>query len=166
MKYPSTILIINSSHPTTAGLPIARATTAAWEVIPPLAVRIPWAAFIPWISSGVVSGRTRRTFSPCSASSTASSGSKTTLPTAAPGLAARPLAITFFSALGSICGCRSVSIFSGVTRITASSFEIKPSSTISTAMRTAAAAVLLPFLVCRRYSLPFSMVNSISCISL
>ena len=38
-----------------------RATTAAWEVIPPRAVRMPWAAFMPRISSGLVSIRTRIT---------------------------------------------------------------------------------------------------------
>ena len=38
-----------------ARLPIPRATTAACEVIPPWTVRIPCAAIIPWMSSGVVS---------------------------------------------------------------------------------------------------------------
>ncbi len=43
------------------------------------------------MSSGLVSLRTRITFSPFAAHSTASSGLKTTLPTAAPGDAANPL---------------------------------------------------------------------------
>ena len=38
-----------------------RATTAAWLVLPPIAVRMPFATSMPWISSGVVSLRTRIT---------------------------------------------------------------------------------------------------------
>ncbi len=41
-----------------------RATTAACEVMPPRAVRMPCAAFMPWMSSGEVSTRTSTTFSP------------------------------------------------------------------------------------------------------
>ena len=39
--------IVTPSAPATHGLPIPRATTAAWEVLPPVAVRIPTAACIP-----------------------------------------------------------------------------------------------------------------------
>src|ERR671932_799937 len=73
--------------PHTQDLPIPRATTAACEVIPPRAVRMAWAATMPWKSSGLVSWRTSTTFSPSRASSSASSGSKTTFPCAAPELA-------------------------------------------------------------------------------
>ena len=66
----------SASQPATHGLPIPRATTAAWEVIPPWAVRMPLAAIIPWMSSGVVSQRTRITSSPA-LRSTAASASKT-----------------------------------------------------------------------------------------
>ena len=52
------------SQPATHGLPIPRATTAACEVMPPCTVRMPCAAIIPWMSSGVVSQRTRITGSP------------------------------------------------------------------------------------------------------
>ena len=69
-----------------------RATTAAWEVLPPRLVRMPRAATMPRRSSGLVSLRTRITSSPRSAHSTAVSESKTTLPTAAPGEAFMPLA--------------------------------------------------------------------------
>ena len=48
-------------RPTTHGLPMPRATTAACEVMPPVAVRMPCAASMPWMSSGVVSLRTRIT---------------------------------------------------------------------------------------------------------
>ena len=48
-------------HPTTQGLPMPRATTAAWLVMPPRAVRMPSAACMPWMSSGLVSTRTRIT---------------------------------------------------------------------------------------------------------
>ena len=70
--------------------PATRATTAAWLVAPPRAVRIPRATSIPCTSSGFVSGRTRITAFPCCAISTAASGSNTTRPVAAPGEALRP----------------------------------------------------------------------------
>ncbi len=91
-----------SSHPQIHGFPMPRATTAAWLVMPPRLVRIPWAARMPWISSGVVSGRTRITFSPSWASRSAVSASKTTFPDAAPGEAGKPLASTFRDASGSM----------------------------------------------------------------
>ena len=47
--------------PQTQGLPMPRATTAAWEVMPPRAVRMPLAATMPARSSGEVSMRTRTT---------------------------------------------------------------------------------------------------------
>ena len=42
----------SASQPVTQGVPIPRATTAACEVRPPCAVRIPAACTIPWKSSG------------------------------------------------------------------------------------------------------------------
>ena len=45
-------------------MPIPRATTAAWLVIPPRAVSTARAATMPWKSSGVVSSRTRITRNP------------------------------------------------------------------------------------------------------
>ena len=68
-----------------------RATTAAWDVAPPRAVRTPFAASMPCTSSGEVSMRTRMTGLPASLASTARSGSKMAWPTAAPGEAFRPL---------------------------------------------------------------------------
>jgi hypothetical protein len=44
--------------PTIHGTPNWRATTAACEVAPPSLVRMPFAASIPWTSSGLVNGRT------------------------------------------------------------------------------------------------------------
>src|SRR5207237_831384 len=79
--------------PDTQHLPMPRATTAAWLVMPPVAVRIPCAAAMPWMSSGTVSLRTSTTFSPRAAHFSASSAVNTALPTAAPGEAARPRAI-------------------------------------------------------------------------
>ena len=67
-----------------------RATTAACEVLPPRLVSTPSAAIIPERSSGLVSRRTRTTFSPRSAHRTASSEENTALPTAAPGEAFMP----------------------------------------------------------------------------
>ena len=92
------------SVPQTAGRPIPRATTAACDVFPPRAVRIPWAATMPTRSSGFVSRRTRITFLPASAWSAASRGSKTTAPTAAPGDAAIPRVSSLGADVLSNCG--------------------------------------------------------------
>ncbi len=64
---PAATSIESSSQPATHGLPMPRATTAACEVIPPWAVSTPAAWMRPWMSSGVVSQRTRITSSPASA---------------------------------------------------------------------------------------------------
>ena len=95
-------LMARAPQPTTDGLPIWRPTTAACEVMPPVAVRMPWATCMPWMSSGTVSIRTRTTFLPLCAHATASSAVKTTAPVAAPGEAGRPFAATatFLRALG------------------------------------------------------------------
>ena len=134
---------VSASQPATHGLPIPRATTAACEVMPPCAVRIPCAAIIPWMSSGVVSQRTRITLSPFFPRSAAVSASKTIFPEAAPGEAFSPCATTSTLAEGSIIGCRSWSSCPGSMRATASSREMRPSSTMSTADFSAAAAVRL-----------------------
>ena len=157
-----------SPHPDTQHSPIPRATTAAWDVIPPRTVRIPWADFIPVMSSGDVSRRTSTTFSPLSAHSTASSAVNTILPQAAPGEAPRPLPIgvAAFRAAASNCGWRRVSRLRGSIIATASSSVLIPSSTRSQAILRAAWAVLLPLRVWSIYSLPCSTVNSISCMSL
>ena len=76
------------------GLPIWRPTTAACDVMPPVAVRMPCATCMPWMSSGTVSLRTRITCLPWRVHSTASSAVKTTWPEAAPGDAGSPLART------------------------------------------------------------------------
>ena len=54
----------SSSAPQTQVLPMPRATTAAWLVLPPRLVSTPWAAIMPCRSSGLVSRRTRMTCSP------------------------------------------------------------------------------------------------------
>src|SRR5579872_6994457 len=87
----------NASQPTMQHFPHPRATTAAWLVLPPVAVKIPCAAFIPPTSSGLVSRRTRITFSPRNAHSSASCAVKTALPVAAPGTAFTPVAILRFA---------------------------------------------------------------------
>ena len=83
-----------ASHPQMHVLPQPRATTAAWDVIPPRAVSTPVAAFMPPTSSGDVSMVTRITFSPAACRASASAAVKTTWPTAAPGEAGRPLPMT------------------------------------------------------------------------
>ena len=69
----------NSSapQPATQHLPMPRATTAACDVMPPSAVRMPRAACMPWMSSGEVSRRTRITSTPCAARSSAASALNT-----------------------------------------------------------------------------------------
>ena len=142
------------------------ATTAAWLVIPPLAVKIPFAACIPWISSGDVSILTKIVSCIISFNLSASSDVKTTLPLAAPGDAGRPLAITSIELFSSKVGCNKVSKEFGSILKTASFLEISFSLTISTAIFTADLEVLFPERVCNIQSLLFSTVNSTSCISL
>ena len=88
-------------------LPICRATSAAWLVMPPNAVRKPSDAFMPRMSSGLVSWRHRiRLVSPLAASASASSAKNTTLPVAAPGPAGSPLASRRPSSIGRLLGGR------------------------------------------------------------
>ena len=110
--------------------------------------------------------RTRMTASPFCARNSASSAENTTAPEAAPGLAGRPFAKSFFSDLGSSVGCSSWSSAAGLTRMIAVLRSISPSSAISTAMRSDAAAERLPARVCSMYSLFCCTVNSMSCMSL
>ncbi len=144
---PADIVPVRSSTrispaPVTQGLPRPRATTAAWLVRPPRAVRMPVAACIPWISSGLVSTRTRMTFFPSPASRSASFGEKVISPQAAPGDAGRPLAMTQRWNAGSIIGWRSSSRRSGGTCRSASFLVSDPASTLPTRMRRSVRARL------------------------
>ncbi len=156
-----------SWQPETQHSPMPRATTAAWEVMPPRTVRMPSAAFMPSMSSGLVSRRTSTTFSPRAFHAFASSAQKTMRPHAAPGLAARPrpMTLAFLSATVSNCGWRSVSRLRGSIMRTASSSVRMPSSTRSHAIFSAAFAVRLPLRVWSMKSFLFSIVNSMSCMS-
>ena len=151
-----------SSAPQTQVLPMPRATTAACEVLPPRAVRIPEAAIMPSRSSGLVSRRTNTTRSPSSAHLTAVAESNTAFPTAAPGDAAIPVAITFSVVAASNWGNINWASCVPLTRIKASSIVMRLSSTSWVAIRNAAAAVRFPTRVCNIQSLPFSTVNSMS----
>ena len=142
-----------------------RATTAAWDVMPPRVVRIPSLTCMPPMSSGLVSLRTRMTFSPRPDQVSASAELNTILPVAAPGLAGRPRPRTFLSASGSSVGCRSWSSDNGSMRKIAWLRSIRPSDTMSTAIFNAALAVRFPVRVCNIHSLPRSTVNSMSCMS-
>ena len=71
-----------------------RATSAAWEALPPSLVRIPRAAWKPATSSASVNERTRITSRPSAAAATASGALSTISPFAAPGDAATPVATT------------------------------------------------------------------------
>ena len=134
--------------------------------MPPLAVKIPLAACMPWISSGDVSTLTKIVSCIILFNLSASSEVKTTLPLAAPGEAGRPFAIVFIGLFSSKVGCKRVSREFGSILSTASFFEINFSLTISTAILTADLEVLFPERVCRIQSFLFSTVNSTSCISL
>ncbi len=145
---PALLSTRRSPAPATQGRPIPRATTAAWLVMPPRVVKMPLAACMPWMSSGLVSTRTSTTAAPLAARASASSAVKTAMPEAAPGEAGKPRASTVFGALGSSVGCSSCSSDAGSIRCTASSRLMIPSEAMSTAMRSAAAAVRLPVRVC------------------
>ena len=174
MTLPATFIVLalalmsRAPQPTTEGLPIWRPTTAACDVMPPVAVRMPWATDMPWMSSGTVSIRTSRTFLPFCAQATASSAVKTTAPVAAPGEAGRPFAATGTDrrALGSKIGCSSWSSACGSTFRRASFLVRTPSSHMSTAICTAASPVRLPLRVWSMYRVFSWMVNSKSCTSL
>ena len=145
--------------------PYPRATTAAWEVIPPVAVGIPRAACMPWMSSGLVSFSDQNDVRAIFACSAASSGSMTGRPVAAPGDALRPRASNVFAAFGSSWGCSSCEICSGSTRIRAVPSSMRSSSTKSTAILSAAPAVRFAFLVCKMKSCSSWTVNSTSWMS-
>ena len=157
-----------SEHHETQHFPIHLATTAAWDVIHHLAVNIPWDATIHTISSGDVSTLTSITFFQFSFRSCAVWALNTICHIAAHGDAGNHLvkSSAVFFAAGSICLCNSASNCSGCTLSKAAFSSINHSVTISTAIFTAAAAVLFPFLVCRIYNFHSWIVNSISCISL
>ncbi len=110
------------------------------------------------MSSGVVSSLTRITLSPLPffPSSFATSEVNTTFPAAAPGEAGNPSPNTspFFNDSASNIGCSNWSSALASILITASSSLIMPSSTKSQAICKAACAVLLPFLVCKKYNFP------------
>ena len=99
---------------------------------------------------------------PFSAASTAWALLKAILPTAAPGEAAMPRAMSSFSALASNCGNISWVSWSPVTRPRASSRVMSFSPRSWVAIRNAAAAVRLPTRVWSIHSLPRSTVNSMS----
>ena len=123
---------------------------------------------------GDVSWRTSRSCAPGSAvlRSWASAANSTTSPVAAPGPALVPVGHhpALFCARrpsprGSNTGRSRSFRPSGSTRAIASSGVISPSSTMSTAILTAAKPVRLPLRVCSIQSFLSSMVNSKSCMS-
>ncbi len=137
-----------SVTPQTAGLPMPTATIAAWLVLPPRAVRIPWASTMPWKSSGVVSSRTRITCSPAFPLASASSAVNTIAPAAAPGEALTPVARGGGADAWSSWGSSSWRIWSGSTSPMSDSCSLTmPSSTMSTAMRAIAWALRFPLRV-------------------
>ncbi len=139
-----------------------RATTAAWEVSPPVAVTMPSATFRPSMSSGVVSWRTRMVLMPWAASSSACSAKNTACPTAEPGEAGRPLVSGGGASALSSTGCRYSSITLGWISPNASRSSHTPSSCRSSAMRRLALAVRVAGRLSSSASEPFSMANCTS----
>jgi hypothetical protein len=124
--------------PDTQGRPMPLATSAAWLALPPSDVRMPRAAKNPATSAASVKGLTSTTSRPSSAAATASSAEKTISPLAAPGEAFTPQASTPYSASRSNVSCRSDSRLPASIVQSASPLSSRPSSTASTAKRTAA----------------------------
>ena len=92
---------------------------------------------MPWMSSGVVSMRTRITSSPCLPRASAVSASNTTAPTAAPGDAFRPWAITLaLGARGRSSGAAAGRAGRGRSAAAPRRASITPSSTRSRAILT------------------------------
>ena len=112
--------------PATQGLPVMRATTPAWLVMPPRAVRMPVAAFMPSMSVGPVSVTTRMQCRPRAFSRAASSGVKTISPLAAPGDTPRPVAIGVASERDRRRGCSNCCSRAGSMCATASRADQMP----------------------------------------
>src|SRR4030042_1665038 len=111
------------------------------------------------MSSGLVSGLTRMSFSLFSAILTTSRILNVTLPKAAPGAAFRPCASTWCCSGDLMRLCRSAFNSSGFTRIMASSRVISPSLTMSTAILTAACPLRFPDLFCRNQSFALGLAH-------
>mmetsp|Transcript_14113 Transcript_14113/g.46357 ORF Transcript_14113/g.46357 Transcript_14113/m.46357 type:complete len:305 (-) Transcript_14113:1158-2072(-) len=143
---PRASSMTSSAQPVTQHFPQPRATTAAWDVIPPRAVTTASAACMPPTSSGDVSTRTSTAGLPCAFSASACSELKTTIPHAAPGDAGSPCARRTLSCCASFsnCGCIMLSRCCGSTSMTALSGLQIPSAARSHAILTAAAPVRFP----------------------
>ena len=113
--------ILTASAPTTAGVPQPRATTAAWLTRPPRAVRMPWRHHhaVDVFRAGLAAHEDD-VLAALVAASAASSAVKYTLPTAAPGDAARPLAMHLALLPGELRVQHLVEVL-GATRMIASS---------------------------------------------
>mmetsp|Transcript_8512 Transcript_8512/g.21002 ORF Transcript_8512/g.21002 Transcript_8512/m.21002 type:complete len:264 (-) Transcript_8512:1248-2039(-) len=137
-----------SPQPHTHGRPKPRATTAAWLVAPPRAVRMPLAATMPAKSSGEVSSLMRTHGLPCFWYSTAFSLENTAAPDAAPGPALSPLVASLPEAITlsrmSKMGVSSWVTWCASTCLTASRSSMSPSLSMSKAILTAANPVRLP----------------------
>jgi hypothetical protein len=143
-KYRSCPRISMSRAPTTQGLPIPRATTAAWDVMPPREVTIPWR---DGHSGEVVGGRLlahQDHRSPASVPADRFGRLEHHDPGRGARRGGQARGQLFGLRAGIEAGWSCCSSCSGSRRFTAVSAVIRPSSTISTAMRIAAAAVRFP----------------------
>ena len=90
--------------PATHGLPMPRATSAAWDALPPSAVRMPRAAWNPATSSASVNGAHEDHVLAAAARRIASAALSAIAPRAAPGEAAMPRVSVSYSKVGSKTG--------------------------------------------------------------
>ncbi len=151
-----------ASTPHTAGLPIPRATTAAWLARPPRPVTMPDAAIMPLMSCGDVVGHSSTGTPPDWTTSSARVESNTAVPTPVPGDAGTPDATTVISSRPTARGDWSRWTAPRLTRWRAVGTSIRPSRTISTAIRTAAAGLRCPGRDWSTNSRPCCTVNSTS----
>ena len=130
-----------SPAPVTAGRPIPRATSAACEALPPSLVRMPAAALNPATSSASVNGRTSTTASPFARRGDRVLGREDDArPSPRPGTRRPRGRSRRTRASGSNVGCSSASSLSASIVAIACARVSSPSSTASTAKRTAACA--------------------------
>ena len=155
----------SAAQPATHGLPMPRATTAACEVMPPRAVRTPSALIRPWMSSAVVSGRTRMTARRPSRARLPGRRRRSRCRKPRPVMrrARRDDDDRRRPGRSSDAAAGRATTARCAARLRARS--IRPSSTNATAHASAAAAVRFAPRVCSRYSRSCSIVNSTSCMS-
>jgi hypothetical protein len=155
-------------QPETQQVPMPRATTAACEVMPPRAVRMPWPRPACRGCPRVRSRADQDDLLALGLPGLGVVGGEDDAAACGAGRGGRPLPIDagLFERFGSNCGCSSCR---AACRLDAQHGLLLGRSAPRRPDRrrscSAACAVRLPLRVCSMNSLPFSMVNSMSCMS-